>query len=568
MTFSIKNIFNKLVLRKTDVIIFILLSLICLLPNIYFMFYGSPLSASLIKKMGFFIASIAFFIFPFFIFKIRYAFLFNGIFVILAPLEIAHIYLNKLTVGPGFIFIILQTNFHEAFEFITSYRLLLVVVLIGWIIYFTLTVIYTSKAALFSKRDRLIGLIFFVSVLFGLYVYCFSLSMKLRTNLPEMFTSSKQAYIKKFSLIYPVDLLLALKYGLESRSEMNQLSADLQNFSFGAEQKIKTNEKEIYILIIGESARYSNFSINKYERETSPELAKTKNLITFSNVYSEANLTGRSLPILLTRATAQNFYVWKKEKSVVDAFKEAGFSTYWIANQSSDDPFVKQISRRTNGEFFTLKDLDAVDNYDAGLWNYLDKVLSKKENKQFIVIQTLGSHFRYNFRYPAAFKKFTPDFEGAFDYSLVNKTNQQQHINSYDNSILYTDYFLANTIRRINQKSAISYLVYISDHGENLFENNQLFHGTVEVSRFEAHVPLFVWTSDKYNQFNSEKRKNMESNVNKKISSSVIFHSLLDLANIHTRSEIPTKSIANTKLADDSIRFTLNANMEIVSFKN
>lgn len=146
---------------------------------------------------------------------------------------------------------------------------------------------------------------------------------------------------------------------------------------------------------------------------------------------------------------------------------------------------------------------------------------------------------------------------------------KEQLINSYDNSILYTDYFLANTISKLNALDAVSYLFYISDHGENLYddEKDYVFHASNHPPKNEVHVPMLVWTSDKYRNTYPAKYNAAVQNIDKKLSADVIFYSLLDMADITIPDENFQKSIANPTLKDDSVRYVLNPKKEIVVFK-
>ena len=52
-------------------------------------------------------------------------------------------------------------------------------------------------------------------------------------------------------------------------------------------------------------------------------------------------------------------------------------------------------------------------------------------------------------------------------------------INGYDNAMLYTDYFLDNVIDTLKpyEQDYDVVMVYMSDHGESLGENNIYLHG-------------------------------------------------------------------------------------------
>jgi glucan phosphoethanolaminetransferase (alkaline phosphatase superfamily) len=350
-----------------------------------------------------------------------------------------------------------------------------------------------------------------------------------------------------------------------AKKEIKKGRGKIEQFKFNAIKADNNDEKEVYVFVIGETGRYYNYSVNGYNRETSPGLSRLCNFTTYSDFYAEANITTSSLQLILTRATVHNFEQSYIEKSFVDAFKEAGFKTYWIANQSANNKFIRRISKDADMEYFSLKSPADADNYDEQLFSYLNDVLAKNDKKAIIIIHTLGSHFRYNCRYPSVFEVFKPSLKGAFDYDLISAKNKALFVNAYDNSILYTDYFLSETIRKIDSLQSVSALVYVADHGENLFDTKQniIFHGGSDYTKYDFHVPFFIWISDRYIHQYPAKAENIRYNKDKKLSANNIFHSILDIAGIEYPDQILSKSIASGTLREDSVRYVINTNMEV-----
>ncbi|QTE23589.1 phosphoethanolamine transferase [Polaribacter cellanae] len=193
--------------------------------------------------------------------------------------------------------------------------------------------------------------------------------------------------------------------------------------------------------------------------------------------------------------------------------------------------------------------LDAA-NFDEKLIPVLEKVLKDSHQKKFIILHTLGSHFRYNYRYPDNFKVFKPTLKKGLSTETTNSiSNKKEIINSYDNSILYTDFVLSKIIHKLKKKNVVSYMYYISDHGENLFdtEDGKILHGFETPSKFEIKIPLFIWTSKKYNHKYSEKIENLNKNINQKISSANTFQTILDLSHISYPNFEKQQSFANKK---------------------
>ncbi|GHT02564.1 hypothetical protein FACS189440_05630 [Bacteroidia bacterium] len=405
----------------------------------------------------------------------------------------------------------------------------------------------------------------FTVMLFAGFSFMWAREYTIVTDKKDVFRNANEDFTKKFYKTYPYDLIIKSYQVYSSKKHTKEGRVKLKDFKFDAVKEDHLSEKEVYVFVIGETGRYSSYSLNGYGRKTSPLLSKTDHLISYTDFFSEANITSSSIPIILTRATARDYDRSYEEKSFVDAFQEAGFKTYWIANQSAGSNFIRRISKDADGEYFTTTDFDANDNYDEKLWNFLDKVLAKKEEKVLIVLHTLGSHFRYNFRYPPQYELFKPCLQGAFDYALVSSKNKQQFINTYDNSILYTDYFLAKTIQKIDSLNAVSTLVYVADHGENLFDTpeNVVMHGGSYYTKYDFHVPFFVWTSEKYNLQYPSKVENLHQNKDKKLSAGNIFYSMLDMANITFPEQVLEKSIASEALQEDSVRYIINTDMEV-----
>jgi glucan phosphoethanolaminetransferase (alkaline phosphatase superfamily) len=240
-----------------------------------------------------------------------------------------------------------------------------------------------------------------------------------------------------------------------------------------------------------------------------------------------------------------------------------------VANQSGYHPYIKRIAKDIDKAYFPSDEFENLENYDNKLLPYIDSLLNENRQETFIIVHTLGSHFRYNFRYPKPFEKFTPALEGTNDYSIASNKNKELFTNTYDNSILYTDYILSEIINKVAFKQGISAVLYISDHAENLYDNGTaiVLHGSKIPPVPEIHIPLFIWTSPAYQNTYPGKQHALKTNINKKISASNIFHSILDIADIHYPGENPEKSIASDGFKEDSIRYVYTANKEVIHFQ-
>ena len=199
----------------------------------------------------------------------------------------------------------------------------------------------------------------------------------------------------------------------------------------------------------------------------------------------------------------------------------------------------------------------------------MDKVLDLKNPKQLIVLHTLGSHFRYNSRYPQTFARYKPTLEETTQYNVIHVSNKDILVNSYDNSIAYTDFILHEIIRRIADTQAIGAVVYISDHAENLFddEEQRVMHGTATPNRYEVHVPFFVWTSDEYLQVRKEKVLEMQKHKDCRGSTTNLFDSFADIAGISYKQEDKRLSVAAPAFQEDSVWRIITPDKHIIKMQ-
>ncbi len=149
------------------------------------------------------------------------------------------------------------------------------------------------------------------------------------------------------------------------------------------------------------------------------------------------------------------------------------------------------------------------------------------------MIHTLGSHYNYLHRYPSSFEQFKPSLANLKHYSLHDLAYRQHLTNSYDNSILFSDHVLNEMIELLKQQQeSISFLIYSSDHGEDLFDQGcgQSGHGLV--TRRNVEIASFAWYSSQFSEQFAEKVMYLQQNQHRKINHTALFPTLLDAANI------------------------------------
>lgn len=542
-----------------------LLFFLLLLPNLAVMFRSSDLMGDIPKQAAYLFFSCLILIVPALLFKAKLYFSLSGLFLILSPIEIGHVLLNKMPISIGLMSAILNTNNQEAFELIYSLKGYVIFFLLILILYYWVLFTRIENKPIFTVKGKIV--VFSLFAIFNIALWGMMWKMVDYTDgAIYRMRATNSSFLMKYKKIYPCDLIAATAEVFAMEREIDRMQEQLKDFSFRAEQQDTIPGKEIYVLVIGESGRYGNYSLNGYNRPTSPLLDKQENLVSYSKVLTTSNLTNIAIQQILTRATPDNPNIAYKEKALPDAFIECGFNTAWLASQSSSDRFVKRITADMDYTFFSTTDFDSADNYDGKLLPHLDSVLSRNKQKQLIVIHTLGSHFRYNARYPESFCRFTPSLHENTGYDVVSPSNKEVLVNSYDNSICYTDYVLNEIIRKVDDEKAVSAVVYLSDHAENLYddERNLAVHGNTEPSIYELHIPLFIWTSAAYRNARPEKAEAIENHKEKKVSTSNLFHSFLDIAGISYPEENREQSFASPEFREDSVWYILTPDKRLI----
>lgn len=371
--------------------------------------------------------------------------------------------------------------------------------------------------------------------------------------------AQSEAHAPHYSVLndlYPVNVFYNLYLAVKRNNASIHYKEASARFRFGAKPSHPEDSCEVYVMVIGETARAMNFSLYGYQRDTNPRLSKTRGLVAFSDVTTQSNTTHKSVPMLLSLASASNFERLFHEKGILQAFREAGFHTVFLSNQRPNHSFIDFLGEQADLWLF-LKTGDANqagrelaeapgkdgNYYDADLLPILDRILARKRKKEFIVLHTYGSHFNYMDRYPRQMAHFLPD-----THCEAKKENRPDLINAYDNTIRYTDLVLSGVIERLSRHGGMSAMLYTSDHGENIFDDShKLFlHASPRASEYELRVPFLVWTSQSFRHQEPAVAQALSANSHKQAQSSrSAFHTMLHIGGVSTRFRQDHESLAS-----------------------
>lgn len=351
---------------------------------------------------------------------------------------------------------------------------------------------------------------------------------------------SRRNYSARLHL-YPVNVF----YNIVLAVDRSHATADYQRtsagFTFHARPSHVNGTREVYVLVIGETARAYSFGLYGYGRDTTPLLARTGGLVVFKDAVTQSNTTHKSVPMLLSAASAEDYDVIYREKGIITAFREAGFHTTFVSNQRPNHSFIDIFGKEADDWRFIRKQVNV---YDDEMLTVVRDVLGRKRPKELIVLHMYGSHFNYRERYRPGDAVFRPDTA-----SEARTSNREQLLNAYDNSIRTTDRFLSRLIRELDGSGAASAMLYTSDHGENIFDDDRklFLHASPIPSYYELHVPLLVWMSPSYEQLCPAEAAALRANCRKSVATSAsVFHTLLSLAGIVTPLRVDSLSVASS----------------------
>ena len=303
--------------------------------------------------------------------------------------------------------------------------------------------------------------------------------------------------------------------------------------SYNLQLDDRANDLNI-ILIIGESARSDHFSLGGYKRETNPLLKKEKNnLIYYKDVTACYPLTRTAVPCMITRATRDDRSISAKETSFIGVFKKLGFYSNWLGMQGTytaiDAPYY-DLAKEANKALLLGTDVEVFSSNDSSLFPFVDNFYKDHNSgKTLLVLHTYGSHFHYEERYTEEYRKFKPICSKKKFLTDMSHCKTEEIINSYDNSILFTDFFIKSVIDQVRDKKSL--VIYTSDHGESLGENGRFLHGTYNAGE-QINVQMLFWLSDKYKQTFPDYEKALRSNIDEKLSHDYLFHSILGCSGI------------------------------------
>jgi len=452
-------------------------------------------------------------------------------------IEITHWFLLKGPLSITSLFMVSNTNYNEASEFLGAKLSPILLLLIPYCFLFYLALKRPIKMEIPKYKFFIFGLILFI---LGLFFY-----------LPlDRFLLKVTPQISRVSHAFIFDL--QKYYKAISNNHLKEVKAQLST----------SNQEQLFVLIIGEAASRNHMSLYNYQKNTNPKLSARKDNIIFDNVVSGYSNTISGVMSMITESNIENKLPFYKSIDLIDVFHAAGFKTYWISNQPPfgwAENLISSIGNKsTYSKFVNVSNNSTYEgivtsSFDEKLFEPFSDALNENVSKKFIILHLMGNHLLYNKRYP-------------MEYNIFNgKDDKDQMVAEYDNSMLYNDFVIDSLLNIVKQnnlknKEQIASAIYVSDHGENVYdEKNILGHHFVKtLLKSNVEIPMLVWLSPSFIDRNNTKVSTIISNKQKPFVADDIFHSILDINSIKSPLLDQKRSIFNANFDDKRIRILVD----------
>lgn len=300
-------------------------------------------------------------------------------------------------------------------------------------------------------------------------------------------------------------------------------------------------QPKLMVLVVGETARAESFSLNGYQRNTNPELSKINDLINFKDAHSCGTATAVSVPCMFSGMprTSYDSRLASHREGLLDIAQRAGYNVTWIDNNSGCKGACDRVHQYQIPENLKAKYCKPTGECDDeilvdSLESYVSTIPKEDKRPQLVVLHQVGSHG------PAYYERTQPQFEHFKPICNTNTIQNCEHqalINTYDNSIVYTDYILSQVIKNLekNEKYQTGFW-YLSDHGESTGENGLYLHGApyAFAPSQQTHIPMMMWFSQAWHKNNMAQSKCLQSQQTRTVGQDNLFPTMLSLLDIKT----------------------------------
>jgi lipid A ethanolaminephosphotransferase len=450
----------------------------------------------------------------------------------------------RIVIDPTMLVNVLHTDVHEASDLI-GWRLLLSVVLVAglpawWLWRTPLRPLPAASQGLYNTAALTLALSL-AGALLVLNAAPMSSTMRNHKSLRYMINPANSFYALG---------RLAFQKGARPAGPPQAIGADAQLL------KRRTGIRPpLLMLVVGETARADHFALNGYSRNTNPAIAAL-DLVSFANVSSCGTNTAASLPCMFSHLGHEGFGARKQDhENLLDVLQRAGLAVLWIDNQAGCKGLCERVPHAAAidappGSAQARRLCRDGECLDEALLTGLDQRLAalpeeRRQRGVVLVLHQMGSHGpAYYKRSPAAAKRFLPECQTH----ALQDCDKSALVNAYDNSIAYTDRVLAKSIDWLSRQAGAfdPMLLYVSDHGESLGENNMYLHGMpyALAPREQTHVPMLMWLPPQTEAAIGVTRACLQERRDLPLSHDNLFHTVMGLMGVDSGLLKPALDLA------------------------
>lgn len=361
--------------------------------------------------------------------------------------------------------------------------------------------------------------------------------------------------------IFPINVLYNMGLSGSEFRKAYHFDRTSEGFTYEASRPDKVPPREIYIYIIGEASRAMSWQLWGYDRETNPRLSQEKEIVLFRNVLTQSNTTHKSVPLFLSSVgTGQHEELFRR-KGLPALFNEAGFDTWFISNQSQQGAMIDHLAHDAKHLVYIRSP-----RHDLQLLEEVQKAVRRSSApRMFFILHCYGSHFCYHQRYPREFARFLPD-----DNVSITPQHAEELRNAYDNSVFYTDHFLAETIGYLRSLRGVSSaLLYCADHGEDLLDDRRqrFLHASPTTTAYQLWVASLAWFSEDYRAAFPGVAETARANSSAPTNTHALFHTMAQIAAIRSPYIEDAVSLVSPAFDRAAPRYYLNDHNEAVPYR-
>ncbi|MCX8578283.1 phosphoethanolamine transferase CptA [Gilliamella sp. B2717] len=463
----------------------------------------------------------------------------------LSLISLAYFVIYRQEFSQSVFFIMAESNFNESNEYIQQYlsfkliAVLVVYILVALFLWKQVKPVYVQ-----NKTKWMVSLLIAIYALMPLVISVMvkktslekagaHLLSRMETTVPWQLMSSYIAYRSQLS-------------NMENILNNLQSLPSLENLTDSNGETPRT-----LVLIIGESTTRTRMGIYGYNRNTTPMIEQFKkenpNLLVFNDVVSSRPYTIEILEQALTFADERHPDLYLTQPSLIHLMKQAGYKTFWITNQQTmtkRNTMLTMFSKQTDKQYYMNNDRNqSARQYDDAVIQPFKEVLTDPAKKKFIVIHLLGTHMKYEFRYPKSSEYNVFQDKTGIPFNIDD--DNAKVYNSYDNAISYNDYVITTLFNTFKQSHDNGFMLYFSDHGEEVYQTppyDVLGRNEKAPTKPMYTIPFILWQSPSWLKTHPN---DYQAYVDRKFSSQDLIHTWSDLAGLRYNLYQPEKSLVN-----------------------